>query len=323
MLSFARLLYTTLLISVVYAAPPFPRAAANNPKTGAGNRLSIRNISCPLTLTGRLTILSRRDGCQPRQMDLEQVDQALGKTGVAMPDGIRRYSFPRTDLNVTLRGIHLKAGFALGGFAAFKLSGNTSVAMGDLVLTEDEINPVLSALQQGGIQQTDMHFKAQGDPVQVARTLHTALNLTKTPFTAPPNSTSPLGLDTTQLDAILGYHGKANNGVYQYSIPRAETITDGDMVIPPAMGVATAINFQPTEDDNAAITGDFTLIAKEVPLVLRTLSEQAITVTALHNHMLTDSPHLFYIHFWANDNALELAHGLRAALDQTNSKAST
>src|SRR5215471_7066592 len=149
-------------------------------------------------------------------MDLEQVDQALGKAGVAMPDGVRRYSFPRTDLNVTLGSIHLKAGFALGGFAAFKLSGNAATAMGDLVLTEDEINPVLSALQ-GGIQQTAlhnhllfekphvmyMHFKAQGDPVQVARTLHAALNLTSTPFTAPPNSTSPLGLNTTQLDAIL------------------------------------------------------------------------------------------------------------------------
>jgi len=155
--------------------------------------------------------------------------------------------------------------------------------------------------------------------------LHAALILTKTPLTAPPPSpTSPLELDTAQLDAILGYHGKANNGVYQYSIPRGETITDAGMVIPPAMGVATAINFQPTGDGNAAITGDFTLIAKEVPLVLRTLREQGITITALHSHMLTDSPHLFYIHFWANAQAIKLAHGLRAALDQTNSaKAST
>ncbi len=276
---------------------------------------------------------------QTAQIDWKPVDQAIGKGGVAMPGGIHRYSFPRTDLTVTVQGVHLKAGFALGGYAAFLPMGNGAMAMGDLVLTEDEINPVLSALQQGGIEQTALHnhllfetphvmylhFGGQGDPVHLARALHAALILTKTPLTAPAKSpTSPLDLDTTQLDAIVGYHGKANNGVYQYSIPRAETITDGDLVIPPAMGVATAINFQPTEDGNAAITGDFTLIAKEVPLVLRTLRAQGIEITALHSHMLDDSPHLFYIHFWANENAIKLAHGLRAALDQTNSaKAST
>ncbi len=272
-------------------------------------------------------------------IDWKQVDQAIGKAGAPQSGGVYRYSLPRTDLKVTLAGVPLKAGFALGGYAAFAPSGNGAMMMGDLVLTEDEINPVLSELQQGGIQQTALHnhllfetphvmylhFSGQGNPVQLARALHAALVLTKTPLTAPASSpTSALDLDTTQLDAIVGYRGKANNGVYQYSIPRAETITDEGMVIPPAMGVATAINFQPTEDGNAAITGDFTLIAKEVPLVLRTLREQGIEITALHSHMLFDSPHLFYIHFWANANAIKLAHGLRAALDQTNSaKAST
>ena len=276
---------------------------------------------------------------QTPQVDWKPVDQAIGKGGVAMAGGIHRYSFPRTDLTVTVQGVHLKAGFALGGYAAFLPVGKAAMAMGDLVLTEDEINPVLSALQQGGIEQTALHnhllfetphvmylhFGGQGNPVQLARTLHAALILTRTPLSAPASRpTSSLDLDTAQLDAIVGYHGKANNGVYQYSIPRAESITDGGMVIPPAMGIATAINFQPTGDGNAAITGDFTLIAKEVPLVLRTLREQGITITALHSHMLFDSPHLFYIHFWANENAVKLAHGLRAALDQTNSaKAST
>ncbi len=276
---------------------------------------------------------------QTPQMDWKQVDQAIGKAGVVMPGGVHRYSLPRTDLAVTLQGVPLKAGFALGGYVAFLPMCNAAMAMGDLVLTEDEINPVLSQLELGGIQQTALHnhllfetphvmylhFSGQGDPVHLARALHAALILTKTPLTAPaPSPTSPLDLDTAQLDAILGYRGKANNGVYQYSIPRVETITDGGMVIPPAMGVATAINFQPTDDGNAAITGDFTLIAKEVPLVLRTLREQGIEITALHSHMLNDSPHLFYVHFWANENAIKLAHGLRAALDQTNSaKAST
>jgi hypothetical protein len=262
------------------------------------------------------------------------VDQAIGKDGVAMAASVHRYSFPRTDLTVTLRGVHLEPGFALGGYAAFKPLGSAAVAMGDLVLTEDEINPVISALQQGGIIQTALHnhllfetphvmylhFYGQGDPVQLAQVLHTALSLKRTVFTAPtPSPNSTLALDTSQLDAILGYQGKANNGFYQYSIPRAEAIMDGDMVIPPAMGVATVINFQPTEGGNVAITGDFTLVAKEVPLVLRALRDQGINITALHSHMITDSPHLFYIHFWANADAITLAHGLRSALNQTNS----
>jgi hypothetical protein len=117
----------------------------------------------------------------------------------------------------------------------------------------------------------------------------------------------------------LGYQGKANNGFYQYNIPRAETIRDGDIVLPPAMGVVTVLNFQPTGAGNSAITGDFALAGNEVPLVLKTLSQHAINATALHSHMLTDSPHIIYMHFWANDNALKLAQGLRAALDHTNS----
>lgn len=212
------------------------------------------------------------------------------------------------------------------------------MVMGDLVLTEDEINPVISQLQQGGIQQTALHnhllfetprvmylhIGGQGDPVQLARAIHAALLLTKTPLSTPaPGQPGPIDLDTKQLDAILGYHGKANNGVYQYSIPRAETITEEGVTIPPAMGVATVINFQPTGGRNAAITGDFVLLAKEVPLVLRTLRKQGIDVTALHSHMLYDSPHLLYLHFWANANALKLARGLRATLDQTNSAKAT
>lgn len=269
----------------------------------------------------------------PPQIDWKQVDQVMGKAGTTMPGGVYRYSFPRTDLTVTVQNVALKAGVALGGYVVFLPMAPQAMVMGDLVLTEDEINPVISQLQQGGIEQTALHnhllfehphvmylhIGGQGNPVQLARALHAALALTKTPVGAPAASQpAPLNIDTQQLDAIVGSHGTATNGVYQYSIPRAETIRDEGVEIPPAMGVATSINFQPTGQGHAAIAGDFVLTAKEVPLVLRTLREQGIDITALHSHMFNDSPHLFFVHFWANANALKLAHGLRATLDQTN-----
>lgn len=304
------------------------------------------SFACLLTLNGVLLLMSACSGGtaalplrmhtlskQTHAIDWPQVDAALGRVGLVMPGDVHRYSFPRTDLNVTVQGVHLKAGFALGGYVVFLPVANGTMVMGDLVLTEDEINPVISQLQQGGIELTALHnhllfeqprvmylhIGGQGDPVSLARAIHAALALTETPLGAPAASQpGPLDLDTKQLDAIVGFHGKATDGVYQYSIPRTETITDEGVAIPPAMGVATGINFQPTGAGNAAITGDFVLLAREVPLVLRTLREGGITVTALHTHMLNDSPHLFFVHFWANANAITLAHGLRAALDQTN-----
>src|SRR5438552_5187662 len=268
-------------------------------------------------------------------IDWKQVDQAMGKTGAMQPGSVYKYSFPRTDLHVRIGTVLLKAGFALGTHVEFLCMGSRAMVMGDLVLTEDEVNGVITTLQQEGIQQTAfhnhllgetprlmyLHLEGQGDPVQLARGIHAALTQTKTPLTQPPSSGQPqqIDLDTRQLDAILKYHGKATNGVYQFSIPRTEKITDDGVDIPPAMGTAMAINFQPTGTGKAAITGDFPLIGKEVPAVLRTLREHGIEVTALHSHMLNDSPHLFYLHFWANDEAIKLAQGLRAALDQTKS----
>jgi hypothetical protein len=268
-------------------------------------------------------------------MNWGQVDEILGRTAATQPDGVHRYAFPRSDLSVTVRGTTVKPGFALGSYAAFKLSGDTAVAMGDFVLTEDEINPVMMALQKAGILTTAVHnhllfaappviyvhFKAQGSPVAVAGALRTALSLTKTPLAASAsnNGTNSLPFDTTSLDSIIGYPGKNNNGVYQYSIARAETIMDGNMVLTAGMGVATVINFQPTEGNNVAITGDFALLAAEAPLVLRTLSEHGIQVTALHSHTLTDSPRLFYLHFWAVGDVMKLGRGLRDTISQTNS----
>ena len=255
-----------------------------------------------------------------------QVGEALGKTGSAAPGGIYRVGLPRTDLKVTLDGVELKPGFALGGWLAFEKMGDQGMVMGDLVLTMDEVNPVMTKLAAGGIEVTAlhnhllcnqpftmyMHVLGRGDPVKLAAVLRTALAESKTPLSAAPAPAAPppIDLDTAAIDQSLGAKGANNGGVYQFSIPRAEPIKDGGMDVPPAMGSANAINFQPTGGGKAAITGDFVLIAKEVNPVLKALRDQGIEVTAIHNHMLDDQPHLYFMHFWANDDARKLAEGL-------------
>jgi hypothetical protein len=165
-----------------------------------------------------------------------------------------------------------------------------------------------------------MHVSGHGDAIALAETLHAALALSHTPLTAPAAAAPPpdVGLDTAALDRIIGRPGRAVGGVYQFGIPRAETVVDDGMEVPVAMGTAIAINFQSTGNGRAAITGDFVLTATEVNPVLRALRENGIEVTALHNHMLTDAPRLFFMHFWANDDVEKLARGLRAALDRVN-----
>ncbi len=263
------------------------------------------------------------------------VEGALGRSGKLQPDGIFKFSMPRKDMNVTVSGTHVKAGLALGSWTAFKGSGANAMVMGDLVLSESELEPVMLKLEQGGIEITAvhnhllnesprvmyMHIAGHGDATKLAQTIHDALALTKTPGAdSAPAAEQNIDLDTAQIDQALGQKGKNNGGVYQFSVSRSESITDNGMAIPPSMGVATAINFQPTGNGRAAITGDFVLLGTEVNSVIRALRDNGIEVTALHNHMLTDQPRLFFMHFWANDDAVKLAKGLRAALDQTKSK---
>jgi len=260
----------------------------------------------------------------------QPIAQALGKPGTEMPDGVYRIGLPRSDLHVSLDGVVLKPALALGSWLAFASAGNQSVVMGDLVLTEAEIPPVMKRLAEGNIDITALHnhlFRArpatfymhvygQGDAVTLSRTLHAALVLSGTPLAAAPQpAPSPkIDLDTAAIDTALGVKGKISGGVYQIGIPRAEPVTEGGMAIPAAMGSAQAINFQPTGNGRAAITGDFVLIAKEVNPVLRALREHGIEVTALHNHMLDEEPRLFFMHFWANDDLNKLLEGLHAAL---------
>jgi hypothetical protein len=263
----------------------------------------------------------------------QAVAAAIGKPGAEMPGGVYRIGLPRSDLHVVVDGVILKLALALGSWLAFVAHGQgQAMVMGDLVLTDTEVNPVMAKLIAGGIEITAlhnhllrntphtmyMHVAGHGDPVQLARTLHDALALSGTPLSAPP-AASPaapetIDLDTAALDRVLGHKGKIGGGVYAFGIPRAETPREGGMALPPAMGSAEAINFQPTGNGKAAITGDFVLTASEVNPVLKALRENGIEVTALHNHMLDDEPRLFFLHFWANDDAQKLARGLAAAL---------
>jgi hypothetical protein len=265
--------------------------------------------------------------------DWTAVDQALGRKGAMQPGDVMKYGFPRNDLQVTVGGVTVKPALALGSWVAFKkVAGGHAMAMGDLVLGEDEVGPVMRALQAGGVEQTALHnhvlhesprvmyvhIEAHGDAVKIAQTVHAALSQSRTPLVTPsaPAAPAAIELDTTAVAQALGIAGKVNGGVYQVSVPRRETIREGGNEIPPSMGVATAINFQPTGGGKAAITGDFVMRASEVNDVIRALQRGGIEVTAVHSHMLTEEPRLFFMHFWANDDAVKLAQGLRGALEK-------
>ncbi len=251
---------------------------------------------------------------QPDASMWKPVEAAMGRPGTLQPDGVFKFSMPRKDMRVTVQGTPIHAGLALGSWTAFLGKPGKAMAMGDLVLSEDEVGPVMLKLQQEGVQITAvhnhllhetprvvyMHIEGHGNAARMAKAIRDALALTKTP---------------AQIGAILGRAGKVNGGILQVSVPRPERITDAGMEVPPSMGTATALNFEPTGAGRAAITGDFVLLAEEVNPVLTALRDNGIQVTALHSHMLNEQPRLFFMHFWANDDALKLARGLRAALD--------
>jgi len=270
--------------------------------------------------------------------DWKAVEQALGKPGQLQPGDVFRVGMPRTDLNVSVKGVPVKAGFALGSYAAFRQVGDHAMVMGDLVLLDAEVPAVMSGLFAGGLEVTAvhnhlnemsphvmyMHYEGHGDAVQLAKALRQALASSATPLggaSAAASVVSGATLDTKQIEQALGRQGRdVGGGVFQVTAPRSEAITEMGQPLLPAMGVVTVMNFQPTSDGKAAITGDFVLVDKEVNAVARALRQHGIDVTAIHNHGLFDTPRLFYMHFWANDDPVKLAQGLKAALDQTNSR---
>jgi hypothetical protein len=282
---------------------------------------------------GGLAALVLALSAEAAETDWAKVDQALGRKGVELAGGVHRYGFPRSDLKVSVDGVAIKPALALGSWVAFLPEGSGAMFMGDLVLTDTEVSAVMKRLIDSGVEITAihnhllrttvpvfyMHVGGHGDPVRLAEALRAGLALSQTPLQPEaPGAPPSLDLDTAAIDKILGFKGTANGGVYQVSVPRAEAISESGMALPPSMGIAIAINFQPTGGGKAAVTGDFVLAAKEVNPVLKELLGHGIEITALHSHMLDEQPRLFYMHFWANDDAQKLAKGLRAALDKVD-----
>jgi hypothetical protein len=277
------------------------------------------------------------NSARAQEIDWQKVDDALGRKPAVTGD-VHRYGFARSDLHVTRDGVTIKPALALGGWVAFKPMHGAAMVMGDLVLLESEINPVMLRLIEGGLDVTAvhnhllgaspatfyLHVGGHGDPAKMAAVIHDALAASKTPLATSPAAAAPaptVDLDTAQLDQLIGVKGHANGGVYQFAVPRRDPISEGGMQIAPVgpMGLATGINFQPTGGGKAAITGDFVLTGDEVNPVIRALRASGIDVTAVHSHMLDEQPRLFFLHFWANDEAVKLARGLRSALDKTAS----
>ncbi|MFK4511838.1 DUF1259 domain-containing protein [Bradyrhizobium daqingense] len=295
-----------------------------------------RNVWCLAVIGLALAYLSLVYMARAQAIDWQKVDETLGRKA-AVSDDVHRYGFPRSDLSVTLDGVMIKPSLALGGWIAFKPVDAGAMVMGDLVLLETEINPVMAKMIANGLEITAvhnhllraspatfyMHVAGHGDPLKLASALHDALAESKTPLTvaAPASPPPAVDLDTAKLDQIIGVKGQANSGVYQFNVNRRDPITQHGMPLTPVgpMGVAIGINFQPTGGGKAAITGDFVLTGDEVNPVILALRTHGIEVTALHSHMLDEQPRLFFMHFWANDDAIRLAEGLRAALDKTAS----
>jgi hypothetical protein len=285
-------------------------------------------------LLGSALAVAYASAANAQVTDWTKVNEAMGRNGT-VTDDVHRYGFPRTDLDVTLDGVTIKPALALGGWVAFKPMHDGAMVMGDLVLLQSEVNPVMQKLLEGGIEVTAihnhllrsspmtmyMHVGGHGDPIKMATVIRAALASSGTP--AAPTQGTPatapsIDLEIVQLDQIIGVKGQANGGVYQFGVQRRDPITENGTLITPAvpMGLVTAINFQPTGGGKAAITGDFVLTGNEVNPVMQALRSNSIEVTAIHSHMLTEEPRLIFMHFWANDDALKLARGLRAALDK-------
>ena len=264
------------------------------------------------------------------------IDQALGRSGQKTGD-VYKVSFPRTDLHVSVKGLAVKPGFALGSWGAFLGTDDHATVMGDLVLLEEEVNPVMaklrsyhfeiSALHNHLVEETPrvlyMHYMGQGSAMQLATSLRAALAVSKTPLEKPAapaaEEPAPPAWVKTVEDAV-GRKGTLKSGVLSYGIPRSDTITMSGMTIPPAAGVAEGINFQAAESGNVATTGDFVLTADEVNPVLSELQGRNILVTALHTHMLTEQPRLFFMHFWSVGSPESVGAGIKAALDKVHTK---
>lgn len=286
-----------------------------------------------LILISGLTIINGQEN------EWADVEKVFGKKG-SVQDGAFKITFPRTDLKVKVGDFSVAPGLALTSWIGFIMAGhdgmtmdNTAMMMGDIVMLDNEVAPVIARLITLNLEVTALHnhivgespaikylhFSGKGDAVKLAESIKEVISVTGTPLLSQPHQNQEIKPDWSKVEAILGTSGNHNGNLLQYGFPRAGSLTESGMEMPPQMGMATVVNFQMEGNKAAAITGDFVLIADEVNPVAKALTENGILVTALHNHMLYDNPRLFMMHFWAVDDPEKLAKGLKAALDQTNS----
>ena len=287
-----------------------------------------------LTLGAVLALISAPAPAQQQSPRWAAVDSAVGRAGSPQDGGVWAYRFPRRDLAVKVGDVTVMPGLALRSWVAFMRAGSGAMMMGDLVLLESEVTPVISKLEQLGVHATALHNHlqgesprvmylhvfAQGDPVQLGRAVHEALALTATPDAVPDGKGMAIRfqLDTTELATALGRKGKVGDGAWSAGVPRAETIRVGGIVVPATMGLATSIGIQPLGEGRAAVAGDFVLIPSEVTPVVQALRAAGITVTAIHSHMLGEQPRLIFVHYWATGDALTLARALRGIVARTH-----
>ena len=279
-------------------------------------------------------LLAAAAGAAP---DWKPVQQVFGFDGSALPGGVIRFNMPRSDLHVMVGDVAVKPGLALGGWAAFAPMGKgKAMIMGDLVLTADEVGPTTNALMDGGVEVTAihnhllgespavyyLHIGGHGDAVKMAQAVVKAVGQTKTPMPPAPaaKGDTDFGFDQGAVDKAMGAKSTVGGGCLHYNAPRVEKVSEDGMAAPPSFGMGTSINFCPTGGGKAEIAGDFAMTAKEVEPVMDVLRKNGILTTALHTHALNDSPRLFYMHFWANDDAVKLGQALGSALAKTNSK---
>jgi len=268
----------------------------------------------------------------------KKVDGVFGAAGKDLPGGVHRFGWPRRDLHVRVGEVGVEPALALGSWGAFVKTGEDgrAMAMGDLVLLETELTAVVSALQSGGIEISAIHnhlvnesphvvyvhFFGHGDAAALAASLKKALEQTATPLAAAANPAKAVAADEQVFNRVqeaLGRKGTLAGTVLQVGVPRAEKIEENGMEIPASMGMANALNFQRV-GEQVATTGDFVLIAAEVNPVIRELRSHGIEVTALHSHMLAETPRLFFMHFWGVGSPEAIGGALKAALAKVNTK---
>jgi hypothetical protein len=277
------------------------------------------------------TLPAQNAVAQEMPADYNAVLKTLNKKG-DFKDNVLKVNIPRNDLSVNVDGVATPTAFGFGGWVAMtKGDGGMQVLMGDLVLQESEVNPVMSALLDNGLEVTAlhnhffgekprmfyMHVHGHGDAQELARKLKPALALigTGAPAASPDPAAKPL-VDTAKLAQIIGHQGEANGSVYKITIGRDDlSIKEMGAPINSRMGLNTWAAFTGT-DQNAAIAGDVAMLDSEVQPVLKALRKNGLSVVAIHNHMTGSNPTIYFLHYWGKGPAATLAGGFRAALDQ-------